>query len=115
MLVKILLLLDHSVGNITIGGKATTTTELGIHNNASTAHKTVDTLPNLQDILDQQKTVADATSTIATATRTYSQNQQKQAEADKHSKEQAAIAELQAKGEADWDKYQNLDSIAAKE
>ena len=69
-----------SEGNITIGGQATTTTALGIHSDASTAHRSVDTLPNLQEIIDKQKTVADATSTIVAATRTYSQNQQKQAE-----------------------------------
>ena len=40
------------------------------------------------------------------ATRTYSQNQQKQAEAEKKNTEQTAIAELQAKGGEDWNKYQ---------
>ena len=63
-----------SDGNITIGGKATTTAELGIHSDSATAHKTVDVLPNLQEILDKQKTVVDATSTIVAATRTYNQN-----------------------------------------
>ncbi|MFW1850729.1 hemagglutinin repeat-containing protein [Acinetobacter guillouiae] len=104
-----------SEGNITIGGQATTTTALGIHSDASTAHRSVDTLPNLQEIIDKQKTVADATSTIAAATRTYSQNQQKQAEQEKKNTEQTAIAELQAKGGEDWNKYQNSDNEAEKQ
>ncbi|WP_434279040.1 hemagglutinin repeat-containing protein [Acinetobacter sp. CE-15] len=104
-----------SEGNITIGGQATTTTALGIHSDASTAHRSVDTLPNLQEILDKQKTVADATSTIAAASRTYSQNQQKQAEAEKKNTEQTAIAELQTKGGEDWNKYQNSDNEAQKQ
>ena len=105
--------LDHSSGNITIGGRTTTTTELGIHNDASTAHQQVDTLPNLKDILDQQKTVADATSTIATATRTYSQNQVKQATAEKEEikKELAALlspeacAEIAKQSSTDQDRF----------
>ncbi|MEQ1322419.1 hemagglutinin repeat-containing protein [Acinetobacter soli] len=96
-----------SEGNIIIGGKATTAKALGIHSDINTANRQVDTLPNLQEILDKQKTVADATSTIAAATRTYSQNQQAQAAADKQVAEQQAIAELQAQGGKDWEKYQN--------
>ncbi|HFX6173458.1 TPA: hemagglutinin repeat-containing protein, partial [Acinetobacter baumannii] len=50
-----------SAGNINIGGKATTVEQLGIHSDAATASRTLETLPNLQTILDKQKTVADAT------------------------------------------------------
>ncbi|PSE43720.1 hypothetical protein C7G91_06255 [Acinetobacter nosocomialis] len=72
-----------SAGNITIGGKSTTVEQLGIHSDASTANRVVETLPNLQTILDKQKTVADATSTIAAASRTYAQDQIKNAAAEK--------------------------------
>lgn len=96
-----------SDGNLTIGGQATTTEALGIHNDAATAHQKVDTLPNLQEILDKQKTVADATSTIVAATRTYSQNQQQKAEAEKQASKIAALADLEAKGGADWETYKN--------
>ncbi len=58
-----------------MGGQSTTVEQLGIHSDASTANRAVETLPNLQAILDQQKTVADATSTIAAASRTYAQDQ----------------------------------------
>nr|WP_320159420.1 VENN motif pre-toxin domain-containing protein [Acinetobacter sp. S40] len=95
-----------SEGNISIGGKATTAKDLGIHSDITTANRQVETLPNLQEILDKQKTVANATSTIAAATRTYSQNQQAQAVANKQVAEQQAIADLQAKGGEEWEKYQ---------
>ena len=49
------------------------------------------------------------------ATRTYSQNQQKQAEQEKKNTEQTAIAELQAKGGEDWNKYQNSNNEAEKQ
>lgn len=72
-----------SEGNIKVGGKSTTVEQLGIHSNASTANRAVETLPNLQTILDKQKTVADATSTIAAASRTYAHDQIKNAAAEK--------------------------------
>jgi len=72
-----------SDGNIKVGGKTTTVEQLGIHSDASTANRAVETLPNLQTILDKQKTVADATSTIAAASRTYAQDQIKNAAAEK--------------------------------
>ncbi|WP_262729131.1 hemagglutinin repeat-containing protein [Acinetobacter pittii] len=72
-----------SAGNITVGGKSTTVEQLGIHSDAATANRAVETLPNLQTILDKQKTVADATSTIAAASRTYAQDQIKNAAAEK--------------------------------
>lgn len=104
-----------SDGNITIGGKKTTVEQLGIHTDINTANHKVDTLPNLQNILDNQKTVADATSTIVAATRTYSQNQQAKANVEKQAKEQVALDELKAQGGADWDAYQNLETPAAQE
>ncbi|EOR07411.1 hypothetical protein F896_01784 [Acinetobacter genomosp. 15BJ] len=103
-----------SEGNISIGGKKTTTTELGIHNDVNTAHRTVETLPNLQEILDKQKTVADATSTIAAATRTYNQNQQKQAEAEKAAHKQQVLSQIGQSSEA-LEYYQNLDPVKQEE
>ncbi len=44
-----------SAGNIKVGGKSTTVEQLGIHSDASTANRAVETLPNLQTILDKQK------------------------------------------------------------
>lgn len=103
-----------SDGNITIGGKQTTVAELGIHSNIATANRKVDTLPNLQDILDQQKTVADATSTIVAATRTYNQNQQKEAEQQKNVEKQKVIDEI-SKNEVALNYYQKLDAAHQEE
>ncbi len=104
-----------SDGNITIGGKQTTVEQLGIHSDAATANQKIDSLPNLQNILDNQKSVADATSTIAAAVRTYSQNQQIKAEEAKKNAEKEAIAELKEKGGADWEEYQSKTTDAEKQ
>ncbi|MFL9514428.1 hemagglutinin repeat-containing protein, partial [Acinetobacter baumannii] len=103
-----------SAGNITIGGKSTTVEQLGIHSDASTANRVVETLPNLQTILDKQKTVADATSTIAAATRTYSQNQQQQAEKTKNAERQNVLNQLGLDSDA-LKYYQSLDSAKQEE
>ena len=104
-----------SAGNITIGGKETSVEELGIHSDINTANIKVDEVPDLHTILEQQKIVSDATSTIVAATRTYSQNKQKDTEAQKQVAEQQAIAELEAKGGEDWAKYNSTDSLAVKQ
>jgi len=83
-----------SEGNIKVGGKTTTVEQLGIHSDASTANRAVETLPNLQTILDKQKTVADATSTIAAASRTYAQDQIKNAAAEKEKIGQQIASQL---------------------
>ncbi|MDS7958257.1 MULTISPECIES: hemagglutinin repeat-containing protein [unclassified Acinetobacter] len=104
-----------SAGNIKVGGKSTTVEQLGIHSDASTANRAVETLPNLQTILDKQKTVADATSTIAAATRTYSQNQAQAAIKERDQLKAQAIKDLQAEGGVDWETYQSLSTEAAKQ
>lgn len=104
-----------SAGNITIGGKQTTVEELGIHSNIATANRKVDTLPNLQDILDQQKTVADATSTIVAASRTYSQNKQAEAEKQKQAAEAQALEKLEAEGGEKWVEYNSTKDYVTKQ
>ncbi|WP_353887592.1 hemagglutinin repeat-containing protein [uncultured Acinetobacter sp.] len=94
-----------SEGNITIGGKATTAKALGIHSDINTANRQVDTLPNLQEILDKQKTVADATSTIAAATRTYAQNQVNNTVAEKEAIGKQLASQLSPEEQA---KIQNM-------
>lgn len=104
-----------SAGNITIGGKTTTVEELGIHSDIATANRQLETLPNLQEILDKQKTVAAATSTIVAATRTYSQNQAEDAAKERDKLKEKALADMQAEGGTDWETYQNLTTDAAKQ
>lgn len=74
----------------------------------------MDTLPNLQEILDKQKIVSDATSTIVAATRTYNQNQQKEAEKQKNVEKQKVIDEI-SKNEAALNYYQSLDAAHKEE
>ncbi|WP_230338125.1 hemagglutinin repeat-containing protein [Paralysiella testudinis] len=69
-----------SAGNLTIGGKATTVEALGIHSDPASAHRQLAELPDLQAVLAQQKTVAQATATIAGAARTFSSDRVKAAE-----------------------------------
>ena len=69
-----------SAGNLTIGGKATTVEALGIHSDPASAHRQLAELPDLQAVLAQQKTVAQATATITTAARTFSSDRAKAAE-----------------------------------
>ncbi|MDC5534131.1 hemagglutinin repeat-containing protein [Acinetobacter baumannii] len=116
-----------SAGKITVGGQSTTVEQLGIHSDASTANRAVETLPNLQTILDKQKTVADATSTIAAASRTYAQDQIKNATAEKEaigkqitsqlsSEEQTKLKEMTAaEKDAYLAQYGVYDAALAKE
>ncbi|WP_405205734.1 hemagglutinin repeat-containing protein [Acinetobacter baumannii] len=116
-----------SAGKITVGGQSTTVEQLGIHSDASTANRAVETLPNLQTILDKQKTVADATSTIAAASRTYAQDQIKNAATEKEaigkqitsqlsSEEQTKLKEMTAaEKDAYLAQYGVYDAALAKE
>ncbi|HFG4596609.1 hemagglutinin repeat-containing protein [Acinetobacter baumannii] len=116
-----------SAGKITVGGQSTTVEQLGIHSDASTANRAVETLPNLQTILDKQKTVADATSTIVAASRTYAQDQIKNAAAEKEaigkqitsqlsSEEQTKLKEMTAaEKDAYLAQYGVYDAALAKE
>ncbi|UOO87161.1 VENN motif pre-toxin domain-containing protein [Neisseria arctica] len=72
-----------SEGRLNIGGKATTVEELGIHSDAATAHQKLNELPDIQQVLDKQQTIAAATADIASAVKTFSGNM-----ADKAAKEQ---------------------------
>ena len=93
-----------SAGNIKVGGQSTTVEQLGIHSDSSTANRAVETLPNLQAILDQQKTVADATSTIAAASRTYAQDQIKNAVAEKEAIGKQLVSQLSPEQQAEIQK-----------
>ena len=100
-----------SAGNITVGGKSIIVEQLGIHSDASTANRAVETLPNLQTILDKQKTVADATSTIAAASRTYAQDQIKNAAAEKEAIGKQIASQLSPEQQAEIKKM----SVAEKD
>ena len=80
-----------SEGRLNIGGKATTTAELGIHSDAATAHQRLSELPDIQQVLQKQQAVAAATADITAAVRTFSGNMAKQ----KQQEQQQAFEQLQ--------------------
>ena len=68
-----------SEGNITIDGRQTSARALGIHTDSTTAHHGADSVPDLQNLLDKQQTVAQSTAAIHSAVGTYRGNRAKAA------------------------------------
>ena len=66
-----------------MGGKTTTTAELGIRHQANGAHQVLSAQEDLQAIAQQQKTVAQATAQIQSAVKTYNENRIAQYEQEK--------------------------------
>ena len=54
-----------SEGNITIDGRQTSARALGIHTDSTTAHHGADSVPDLQNLLDKQQTIAQSAREIA--------------------------------------------------
>ncbi|WP_049248105.1 hypothetical protein, partial [Neisseria elongata] len=77
-----------SEGNITIGGRQTSARALGIHTDSTTAHHGADSVPDLQNLLDKQQTIAQSTAVIHSAVATYKGNRAKAA-AEELEKQQA--------------------------
>ncbi len=99
-----------SPGVITIDGKRTDVEELGIHSDASTAHRQVAELPNLQKLVEEQKAVAKATGTIMSAAEVYRKNQLREAEEAKALAKEKAEEALEARGGTEWEEYLNSES-----
>ena len=72
-----------SEGSLNVGGKTTTTAELGIRHQANGAHQVLSAQEDLQAIAQQQKTVAQATAQIQSAVKTYNENRIAQYEQEK--------------------------------
>jgi len=51
-------------GNITIGGKKVTAAELGVNTDASKAHAAIETLPDLQKLMQEQQAMSSAAGTV---------------------------------------------------
>ncbi|MGN6852385.1 hypothetical protein ACTHTR_08580, partial [Neisseria sp. P0018.S004] len=95
----------HSEGNITIGGKKTSARALGIHTDSATAHHGADSVPDLQNLLDKQQTVAQSTAAIHSAVATYSGNRAKAA-AEELEKQQAAYeGRLKEQNDGSYEQY----------
>ena len=97
-----------SEGNITIGGKKTSARALGIHTDSATAHHGADSVPDLQNLLDKQQTVAQSTAAIHSAVATYSGNRAKAA-AEELEKQQAAYeGRLKEQNDGSYEHYLSL-------
>ncbi|SUA15399.1 large surface adhesin [Neisseria lactamica] len=95
-------------GDITIGGKKTSARALGIHTDSATAHHGVDSVPDLQNLLDKQQTVAQSTAVIHSAVGTYRGNRAKAA-AEELAKQQAAHeGRLKEQNDGSYEHYLSL-------
>jgi len=94
-----------SEGNITIGGKKTSARALGIHTDLQNAHRSAEAVPDLQNLLDKQQTVAQSTAVIHSAVGTYRGNRAKAA-AEELEKQQAAYeGRLKEQNDGSYEQY----------
>ncbi|EFE48550.1 hypothetical protein NEIELOOT_02524 [Neisseria elongata subsp. glycolytica ATCC 29315] len=94
-----------SEGNITIGGQATSARALGIHTDLQNAHRSAEAVPDLQNLLDKQQTVAQSTAVIHSAVATYRGNRAKAA-AEELEKQQAAYeGRLKEQNDGSYEQY----------
>ena len=87
-----------SEGDIRIGGERTSAQALGIRTQLDGANESVAALPDLQRLLQRQRTVSQASADIIGAAQTYSSNRAKEAE---RQKQQAERDFRQAKASGD--------------
>ena len=97
-----------SAGRLNIGGKDTSVEELGIHSNPESAHRQIEALPDLQQLMQNQQTVAQSTATIASAVRTFSGNMAQKAALEQAGIRAQAEQELQAYDADAWAIYQAM-------
>jgi len=93
-------------GNITIGGKKVTASELGVNTDASKAHEAISTLPDLQKLMQEQQAMSSAAGTVVATSK------QVAGDVFAYKSEQAKQAfEKDLKGNPEaWNDYVKLDS-----
>ena len=97
-----------SEGNITIGGKKTSARALGIHTDSATAHHGADSVPDLQNLLDKQQTVAQSTAAIHSAVATYRGNRAKAATQELEKQQAAHEGSLKERNDGSYEHYLSL-------
>ncbi|HFC8839112.1 TPA: hemagglutinin repeat-containing protein, partial [Neisseria subflava] len=97
-----------SEGNITIGGKKTSARALGIHTDSATAHHGADSVPDLQNLLDKQQTVAQSTAAIHSAVGTYRGNRAKAATQELEKQQAAYEGRLKEQNDGSYEHYLSL-------
>ena len=94
-----------SEGKITIGGQATSARALGIQTDLQNAHRSAEAVPDLQNLLDKQQTIAQSTAAIHSAVGTYRGNRAKAA-AEELEKQQAAYeGRLKEQNDGSYEQY----------
>jgi filamentous hemagglutinin len=94
-------------GNITIGGKTTTAKDLGLNTDAASANTAVNKLPDLKQLLADQKAMAAAAATVIETSQQIAQDVAKSAEAKKKALINVAENDIKAQGQQAWDEYSN--------
>jgi filamentous hemagglutinin len=94
-------------GNITIGGKTTTAKDLGLNTDAASANTAVNKLPDLKQLLADQKAMAAAAATVIETSQQIAQDVAKSAEAKKKALINVAENDIKAQGQQAWDDYSN--------
>ena len=97
-----------SEGNITIGGKKTSARALGIHTDSATAHHGADSVPDLQNLLDKQQTIAQSTAAIHSAVGTYRSNRAKAAAEELEKQQAAHEGRLKEQNDGSYEHYLSL-------
>ena len=97
-----------SEGNITIGGKKTSARALGIHTDSATAHHGADSVPDLQNLLDKQQTVAQSTAAIHSAVGTYRGNRAKAATQELEKQQATYEGRLKEQNDGSYEHYLSL-------
>ena len=97
-----------SEGNITIGGKKTSARALGIHTDPQNAHRSAEAVPDLQNLLDKQQTIAQSTAAIHSAVGTYRGNRAKAATQELEKQQAAYEGRLKEQNDGSYEHYLSL-------
>ena len=97
-----------SEGNITIGGKKTSARALGIQTDPQNAHRSAEAVPDLQNLLDKQQTIAQSTAAIHSAVGTYRGNRAKAATQELEKQQAAYEGRLKEQNDGSYEHYLSL-------
>ena len=97
-----------SEGNITIGGKKTSARALGIQTDPQNAHRSAEAVPDLQNLLDKQQTIAQSTAAIHSAVGTYRGNRAKAAAEELEKQQAAHEGSLKERNDGSYEHYLSL-------
>ena len=103
-----------SAGRLNIGGKNTSVEEVGIHSNPESAHRQIEALPDLQQLMQNQQTVAQSTATIASAVRTFSGNMAQKAALEQEAARQETLDDWAQHQPEQLAKYNSKETEAEK-